>query len=88
MAAVGLAWVRQQPEVTSTIIGARTVAQLDANLASLELTIPDDQLAKLDAATKPQLDFPAELLRTNVIDFQQGGATISGVESAEFRISR
>jgi len=88
MAAVGLAWVRQQPEVTSTIIGARTVAQLDANLASLELTISDDQLAKLDAATKPQLDFPAELLRTNVIDFQQGGATINGVESAEFRISR
>lgn len=88
MAAVALAWVRQQPEVTSTIIGARTVEQLDANLASLEVTIPDEQLAKLDAATKPQLDFPAELLATHVPDIQQGGTTINGVQSTRFDIPR
>jgi hypothetical protein len=59
---VALAWVRQQPEVTSTIIGTRTVDQLDANLAYLQLTIPGPQLAELDLATWPQLDFPADLL--------------------------
>ncbi len=37
VAAVALAWVRQQPEVTSTIIGARSIEQLDSNLASLDM---------------------------------------------------
>jgi aryl-alcohol dehydrogenase-like predicted oxidoreductase len=84
-AATALAWVRQQPSVTSTIVGARTVEQLDANLASLEVTIPDPQLAELDQATRPQLDFPADLLRNIAPAYQQAGATINGVESAEFR---
>jgi aryl-alcohol dehydrogenase-like predicted oxidoreductase len=85
MATVALAWVRQQCEVTSTIIGARTVQQLDANVASLELTVPDEHLAALDEATTPQLDFPADLLQNVAPSFQQAGATINGVESREFR---
>ncbi|MFG2631651.1 aldo/keto reductase [Streptomyces sp. NPDC048473] len=85
MAAVALAWVRQQPEVTSTIIGARTVEQLDANLASLDVAIPDGHLAELDEATRPQLEFPADLLTNIAPSYQQAGATINGVESSEFR---
>jgi aryl-alcohol dehydrogenase-like predicted oxidoreductase len=84
VAAVALAWVRQQREVTSTIFGARTVAQLDANLASLEVTIPDAQLAELDKVSRPQLDFPADLLRDVAPHYQQAGATINGVESRVF----
>jgi aryl-alcohol dehydrogenase-like predicted oxidoreductase len=85
MAAVALAWVRQQPEVTATIFGARTVAQLDANLASLQVTIPERQLAELDEATRPRLEFPADLLRDVAPNYQQAGATVNGVESAQFR---
>jgi aryl-alcohol dehydrogenase-like predicted oxidoreductase len=85
MAAVALAWVRQQPEVTSTIIGARSVEQLDANLASLDVTISDQHLAELDDATRPQLEFPADLLTNIAPSYQQAGATINGVESSEFR---
>ena len=84
MAAVALASVRQQPEVTATIIGARTVDRLDANLSSLQVTIPERHLARLEEATRPRLEFPA-LLRDTVPDFQQAGATINGVESREFR---
>jgi aryl-alcohol dehydrogenase-like predicted oxidoreductase len=84
-AAVALAWVRQQPGVTSTITGARTAGQLDANLASLDVTIPGPQLAELDQATRPQLDFPADLLQNIAPSYQQAGATVNGVESAEFR---
>src|SRR5216683_1507828 len=62
VAAVALAWVRQQSDVTSTIIGARTVEQLESNLSSLEVTIPDQQLAELDKHTEPQLEFPADIL--------------------------
>jgi hypothetical protein len=53
--------------------------------ASLEVTIPDPQLAELDQATRPQLDFPAGLLRNIAPAYRQAGATINGVESAEFR---
>jgi len=62
VAAVALAWVRQQAEVTSSIIGARTVEQLESNLSSLEVTIPDQHLADLDKATEPQLEFAADIL--------------------------
>ena len=85
VAALALAWVRQQPEVTSTIIGAHTVQQLDANLGSLDVTIPDEQLAELDRLTEPKLDFPADLLKTDAISLQQAGTTINGVPSSEFR---
>jgi aryl-alcohol dehydrogenase-like predicted oxidoreductase len=85
MAAVALAWVQQQPEVTSTITGTRSVEQLEANLASLQITIPDPQLAELDDMTRPQLEFPAELLKNIAPNYQQAGATINGVGSSEFR---
>jgi aryl-alcohol dehydrogenase-like predicted oxidoreductase len=81
VAAVALAWVRQQAGVTSTIIGARTIEQLESNLNSLEVTIPDQQLAELDKLTEPQLDFPADILTAMVIPFQQAGATINDVAS-------
>ena len=84
MATVALAWVRQQHEVTSTIIGARTVQQLDANVASLELTIPDEHLATLNEATTPQLNFPADFIKTITTDFLQAGASINGVDSRHF----
>jgi aryl-alcohol dehydrogenase-like predicted oxidoreductase len=79
-----VAWVRQQGAVTSTIIGARTVEQLESNLSSLQVTIPDQQLAELDRLTQPQLDFPADLLTAMVIPLQQAGATINDVTSKEF----
>jgi myo-inositol catabolism protein IolS len=53
MAAVALAWVRQQPGVTSFLVGARSPAELDWNLPSLALTLSDDALARLSAATDP-----------------------------------
>jgi aryl-alcohol dehydrogenase-like predicted oxidoreductase len=84
VAAVALAWVRQQGEVTSTIIGARTVEQLDSNLRSLEVTIPDQQLAELNKLTEPQLEFPADILTAMVIPWQQAGTTINDVASKEF----
>jgi aryl-alcohol dehydrogenase-like predicted oxidoreductase len=48
-AQVALAWVRQRD--TIPILGARTLSQLKDNLASLELTLNDAQLAQLDAVS-------------------------------------
>ncbi|RPI69048.1 MAG: aldo/keto reductase [Ignavibacteriae bacterium] len=45
---VALAWVRQRDGITSPIIGPRTVAQLDANVATLDITLSDETLKRLD----------------------------------------
>lgn len=48
-AQVALAWVRQRG--TIPILGARTLAQLEDNMASLALTLDDSQLEQLDAVS-------------------------------------
>jgi aryl-alcohol dehydrogenase-like predicted oxidoreductase len=50
-AEVALAWVVGRREVTSTLIGATKVAQLESNLKALELVIPSELSARLDAAS-------------------------------------
>lgn len=45
---VALAWLLHQPAVTAPIIGPRTMAQLDAGLRALEVSLDADALAKLD----------------------------------------
>ena len=56
MAAVSLAWVRQQPGVTSLLVGARSPAELEQNLADQDLHLPDEVLAELAAVTEPVKD--------------------------------
>jgi hypothetical protein len=56
-----------------------------ANLGSLDVTIPGEQLAELDRLTEPKLDFPADFLKTDAISLPQAGTTINGVPSSEFR---
>lgn len=53
-AQVALAWVRQQPTVTSTIVGATSVSQLDAAVASLGLELSADELAALTSPYRPR----------------------------------
>jgi aryl-alcohol dehydrogenase-like predicted oxidoreductase len=60
-AAVALAWVRSRPGVASTIIGVRRLDQLEANLAAIDLDLTDAQVAKLNAVSKPALNFPGEI---------------------------
>lgn len=63
MAQVALAWVRQRPGVASVILGARTVAQLEDNLASAALTLDDAAMDALSTTSAPGLpDYPYGLL--------------------------
>ncbi len=77
VARVALAWLRAKPGVVSPIIGARTMEQLDDNLAALEVKLTGDDMARLDEASKPQLAFPADFLDFAPM-FTFGGATIDG----------
>jgi len=59
LAQVSIAWLLAQQVVTSVIIGASTVAQLDDNLAAADLVLTPDELLRLDAATAPAPIYPA-----------------------------
>ena len=78
VARVALAWLRGRPGVTSPIIGARTLDQLNDNLAALEVKLAQDQITELDEASKPELAFPANFLSA-VPMFTFGGASIDGL---------
>ena len=59
MAQVALAWVLAQPGITSAIVGASSLEQLDDNLAAADLVLTDAELAALDAATALAPIYPA-----------------------------
>ncbi|WP_432543346.1 aldo/keto reductase [Kineococcus sp. SYSU DK002] len=52
VASVALAWLRQQPTVVAPIASARTVEQLPALLASMDLELSTDELAALERASR------------------------------------
>jgi diketogulonate reductase-like aldo/keto reductase len=83
-ARVALAWVQSRPNVTSTIIGARTMDQLEQNLASLDVTLSPAQQARLTDLSTPKLDFPHGFLKS-VRNLHHNGATVNGEKSVVFR---
>ena len=50
---VALAWVRDRPTVASTLVGARTTAQLRTALGSDALELPTEIIAALDDVSAP-----------------------------------
>jgi aryl-alcohol dehydrogenase-like predicted oxidoreductase len=74
---VAISWVQNRPGVSSTIIGARTMQQLEDNVGALDVTLSPAQVAKLDGLTKPKLNFPADFI-ANAGVFSGGGTTING----------
>ena len=59
MSQIALAWVTAQPSVSSTILGVRTLEQLDDNLGADELELTAEQLSALDEVSAPVTpDYP------------------------------
>lgn len=71
-AQVALAWLTAQPGVTSTILGASRLTQLQDNLAALEIKLTPQQLGRLSAASAPAGAFFSPELRRVVF----GGADV------------
>jgi len=83
---VALAWVQNRPGVTSTIIGARTMQQLDDNLGALDVKLTPENVASLDKSTTPALPFPTDMLAA-VPTFAYGGTTINGQPSKAWEMA-
>ena len=62
VARVALAYVLGKPWVSSTIIGARTAAQLDDNLEAGKLKLDAAQIAKLDELSALAPEYPGWML--------------------------
>lgn len=59
MAQVALAWLVDRPTVTSVILGARTIEQLEDNLGAADLHLSDEHTERLHRASDPQpADYP------------------------------
>jgi aryl-alcohol dehydrogenase-like predicted oxidoreductase len=67
VARVALAWLLAKRHVMSVIIGAKSIAQLDDNLAATELVLSEAEIAKLDAVSALPPEYPGWMLE------RQGG---------------
>ncbi len=73
---VALAWLLAKPVVTSVLIGARKIEQLEDNLKSVDVALDDDDMAKLDGACAPKPQYPGWMIA------RQGGYR-SGAKAGE-----
>ncbi len=67
-AAVALNWVKDRPGVTAPIIGARNMAQLDGNLASVGWTLDADYRQRLDEVSDLAAPYPYSFIEQVVGD--------------------
>jgi diketogulonate reductase-like aldo/keto reductase len=76
-AEVALNWITKRPGVTSSIIGATKMTQLESNLTALEFDIPDALSARLDEAGRPDVVFPYNFYEPAMRDFSMGGVKLA-----------
>jgi len=79
-ARVALAWLHRRPGVTSIIIGARRLAQLEDNVKALDVTLTMEEIAHLNERTKPTLGFPANM-QPMFPAIHNGGTTVNGTHA-------
>jgi aryl-alcohol dehydrogenase-like predicted oxidoreductase len=79
-AEVALAWLLHQPFVSSVIMGAKRMDQLEANLRAAKLVLSAEDLEALDAASRIAPEYPGWMLaiqgayRDNVLNQPARGA--------------
>jgi len=68
VAEIALAWVRHQKGITSTIIGAKNIAQLQANIKSTEVQLSEEDLKKIDEISALPKEYPGWMLERQAAD--------------------
>ncbi|WP_341676647.1 aldo/keto reductase [Niveibacterium sp. SC-1] len=76
MAQVAINWVAHRPGVSSVILGATRLSQLQDTLKSLDFTLPDALRARLDAVSAPQAQFPYTFFGPEIQGMLHGGAAV------------
>lgn len=76
---VALAWLTQRSKVGTVLLGARTLAQLTDNLASLEIDLTADMIGRLDAVSAIEPGFPYAIFTDETMrNAISGGVLVQG----------
>jgi aryl-alcohol dehydrogenase-like predicted oxidoreductase len=88
-ARVALSWLRSRVGVSSIIIGARRIDQLEDNVEALDLTLSVEEVRQLDELTAPRFGFPQNM-EPWFPAIHNGGTSVNGVfaEPTPFGIGR
>jgi len=62
VAALALAWLLHQPVVSTVIIGAKKMDQLDDNLTAVDVKFTPEELRQLDEVSKLAPEYPGWML--------------------------
>ncbi len=62
VARVALAWLLHKPQVMSVIIGAKTIEQLDDNLAAVDLQLSEEEIDRLDQVSALPAEYPGWMI--------------------------
>ncbi len=68
-AQLAIAWLLRRSAAHIPVVGARTAAHLADNLGALDVAVPDEIAARLDAASRITLGFPHDFLRAGRRDW-------------------
>jgi hypothetical protein len=66
--------------VTSTIIGARRMSQLEDNVKALDVKLTAAEVSRLDDLTKPTFGFPQSMAPV-FPGIHNGGTSVNGVQA-------
>jgi len=75
-AQVAVNFITHRPGVSSTILGATSLGQLDDTLAALSFTLPPTAAARLEEASRPEPGFPYVFFTAALRSGVTGGTTI------------
>ena len=78
VAQVALAWTLARTGVTSTLVGARTVSQLQSNIAATDIELSIDQIKRLDDGSAPVPGFSSGLTTPFIRRMVFGGHDVAG----------
>lgn len=80
-AQVALSWVVHRPGVTSTLIGATKLSQLEDNLAALAIDLPAETRTALDEVSKPEPGHPYIFFQQELQSMISGGTNVRAWQS-------
>jgi aryl-alcohol dehydrogenase-like predicted oxidoreductase len=72
-AQIALAWLRQRPEPVIPIIGARKLAQVKDNLASVGTKLSPEHVERLNAVSRIELGFPHDFFSNDMVRTLRSG---------------
>lgn len=67
-ARIALAWLLSKPVVTSVLVGAKRLSQLEDNIAAIDIVLTTEEIQRLDAVSEPPPEYPGWMLATQGAD--------------------